>query len=156
METVYSYETEITDAGGGFAIVHIPDEIADALGATHFIQVRCTFDGVSYQGTLGSKSGNHAIIIKKEIRKQIGKNSGDLVSVTIQKESARRELEIPRELQQLLDLEENRQANSFFETLSKSYKYPYCHWINSAKKEETRMSRAHKAILKLSNMEKFR
>ena len=59
---------------------------------------------------------------------------------------------VPTELQILLDKDE--QANSFFETLSKSYKQGYCDWIGSAKQEATRQTRANKAIQILRNNQK--
>jgi len=59
---------------------------------------------------------------------------------------------IPSELQSLL--EKDKEANDFFETLTKSYKKGYCDWVGSAKKEETQRSRAEKAILMLRNKQK--
>lgn len=59
---------------------------------------------------------------------------------------------VPAELQVLLD--KTPEAKEFFETLSKSYKKGYCDWVGSAKQEETRKSRAEKAILMLLNKQK--
>lgn len=59
---------------------------------------------------------------------------------------------VPVELQQLLD--KDPQANTFFESLSPSYKRGYCDWVGSAKQEKTRQSRAEKAILMLRNNQK--
>lgn len=59
---------------------------------------------------------------------------------------------VPAELQQLLD--KDRQASDFFESLSPSYKRGYCDWVGSAKQEQTRQSRAEKAILMLRNKQK--
>ena len=59
---------------------------------------------------------------------------------------------VPLELQQLLN--KDKEANDFFETLSKSYKKGYCDWVGSAKQEVTRQSRAEKAILMLKNKQK--
>ena len=58
----------------------------------------------------------------------------------------------PIELQVLLD--KNKEANAFFETLSKSYKQGYCDWVGSAKQEETRKTRAEKALIMLKNNQK--
>jgi len=58
----------------------------------------------------------------------------------------------PAELKKLLD--NDKDANDFFETLTKSYKKSYCDWVGSAKQEETRHSRAEKAILMLRNKQK--
>ncbi|HTA63244.1 MAG TPA: YdeI/OmpD-associated family protein [Bacteroidia bacterium] len=58
----------------------------------------------------------------------------------------------PAELQALLD--KNKEAKTFFETLSKSYKQGYCDWVGSAKQEATRQVRAEKALAMLKNKQK--
>ena len=59
---------------------------------------------------------------------------------------------VPNELQLLLD--KDKQAKTFFETLTNSYKQGYCDWVGSAKQEATRQVRAEKAILMLRNNQK--
>jgi uncharacterized protein YdeI (YjbR/CyaY-like superfamily) len=58
----------------------------------------------------------------------------------------------PAELQALLD--QDTEANGFFESLSKSYIQGYCDWVGSAKQEETRKIRAEKAMTMLRNKQK--
>jgi len=58
----------------------------------------------------------------------------------------------PAELQVLLD--NDTEANAFFESLSKSYKQGYCDWVGSAKQEDTRKVRAGKALIMLQNKQK--
>ena len=58
----------------------------------------------------------------------------------------------PAELQAFLD--QNAEANEFFESLSRSYKQGYCDWIGSAKQEDTRKVRADKALIMLLNKQK--
>lgn len=49
------------------------------------VKVTATFDGVIYHGSLvRMKTPNHIIGLRKEIRKQINKQPGDSVHVTIQ------------------------------------------------------------------------
>ena len=59
---------------------------------------------------------------------------------------------IPSPLEALLD--KDKDAKSFFEGLAKSHKQAYCDWVGSAKKEETQISRAEKALLMLQNKQK--
>ena len=58
----------------------------------------------------------------------------------------------PTELQELLNQDE--EANTFFESLSKSYRQGYCDWVGSAKQEDTRKLRADKAMMMLRNKQK--
>lgn len=59
---------------------------------------------------------------------------------------------VPPELKELL--KKNAKASAFFESLSKSYKQGYCDWVGSAKQEETRKSRAEKALIMLQKEQK--
>jgi len=56
------------------------------------------------------------------------------------------------ELQLVLD--QDAEANAFFESLLKSYKQGYCDWVGSAKQEDTRKVRADKAMTMLRNKQK--
>ena len=58
----------------------------------------------------------------------------------------------PAELQMLLD--QDAEARTFFESLSKSYKQGYCDWVGSAKQEDTRKVRADKAMIMLCKKQK--
>lgn len=58
----------------------------------------------------------------------------------------------PEKLQALF--EQDAEAKTFFEGLSKSYKQGYCDWVGSAKQEATRKVRADKAMIMLQNKQK--
>lgn len=58
----------------------------------------------------------------------------------------------PVELQELLN--NDAEANAFFDSLSKSYKQGYCDWVGSAEQEDTRKVRAGKALIMLQNKQK--
>jgi uncharacterized protein YdeI (YjbR/CyaY-like superfamily) len=51
-------------------------------------------------------------------------------------------------------LDQDTEANTFFESLSKSYKQGYYDWVGSAKQEDTRKVRADKAMIMLRNNKK--
>jgi len=58
----------------------------------------------------------------------------------------------PAELEELL--KKDNAANDFFQSLSKSYKQGYCDWVGSAKQEDTRKTRAAKALIMLQKGQK--
>ncbi|MDH6303678.1 hypothetical protein M2459_000010 [Parabacteroides sp. PF5-5] len=65
------------------AYVEIPFDVNATFGKGR-VPVDATFDGVPYQGSLVRMgTPGHIIGIRKDIRKQIGKQPGDTVSVTI-------------------------------------------------------------------------
>ena len=64
--------------------------------------------------------GNGPMIgVLKAIREKIGKGEGDTVRVTLERDTAERTVEVPADLQKLLN--KNKAAKAFFETL------PYTH-----------------------------
>lgn len=73
---------KVPDIDGAY--VEIPFDVKATFGKGR-VPVHATFDGVPYQGSL-VKMGTpcHMIGIRKEIRKQIGKQPGDTVSVTLE------------------------------------------------------------------------
>lgn len=59
---------------------------------------------------------------------------------------------IPAELESILATD--NEARQFFEGLAKSHKQAYCDWVGSAKQEETRKTRAGKALIMLQKKQK--
>ena len=83
----------------------------------------------------------------QEIRKKIGKDFGDSVDVTIEKDEEERTVEIPDDF--LEALKGNPIAIQIYEKLSFSRKKEYITWITQTKKIETRQSRIAKALERL-------
>lgn len=81
---VYEFEAEIKkvpDIDGAY--IEFPYDVREEFGKGR-VKVRATFDGVVYEGSLvRMKTPNHIIGLRKDIRKQIEKSYGDIVSVTI-------------------------------------------------------------------------
>lgn len=80
----YEFEAEIKkvpDIDGAY--VEIPFDVKAEFGKGR-VAVKATFDGVEYNGSL-VKMGTpcHIIGIRKDIRRKIGKQPGDIVKVTI-------------------------------------------------------------------------
>ncbi len=73
---------KVPDIDGAY--VEIPFDVKATFGKGR-VPVNASFDGVPYQGSL-VKMGTpcHILGVRKEIRKQIGKQHGDTVSVIIE------------------------------------------------------------------------
>jgi len=137
------------------AFIEFPYNVETEFGIKGQVKVVATFDGVAYRGSLVKMGGDcHWIGITQTIRKQIGKNPGDTVEVTITKDDAIRTVEIPADFKTLL--QEDAEILAFFNKHSYSHQREYVNWINDAKKEETRHSRMLKAIELLKEGKKWR
>ena len=89
---VYQYDAVIqsSDIGSGGAYVPFPYNIRAEFGKGR-VKVHATFDGIPYDGNvvnMGVKNADGSVCyiigILKDIRKQIGKQPGDTVHVTIE------------------------------------------------------------------------
>jgi hypothetical protein len=144
-----TFKAIIQNAGGGGAFVEVPFDVETEFGAKK-PRVRALIEGVPYRGLLTRMgSEHHILIILKGIREQIGKTFGDEITITLEPDTEPRVLEIPDDLTQALQKDE--EARLFFDKLSYTHQKEYVTWINDAKKEETRQSRIFKTIELLKN-----
>lgn len=82
---VYEFKAEIKKVEGiNGAYIEIPFDVKKEFGKGR-VPVRATFDGILYEGSLVKmKTPCHIIGIQKKIREELGKEAGDIISVTIQ------------------------------------------------------------------------
>ena len=130
------------------AYVSIPFDVEKEYGSKGQVKVKATFDGHPYRGSLVNMgTGCHIIGLRKDVRQAIGKQVGDVVQVTIEKDEDERVVHVPDDLKKLLA--KNKKAQSFFDSLSYTNRKEYAVWIDSAKKEETKIKRLKEIVPKL-------
>lgn len=130
------------------AFVSIPFNVQKLFGTKGHIKVEAKFDGHLYRGILANMgTGCHVILVRKDIRKAIGKQVGDIITVELKADTKERIVSIPADL--MKELRRNKMANTFFQTLSYTNKKEFTVWIESAKKSETRLKRLSLTIQKL-------
>lgn len=137
-----------SDNSGG-AWVQIPFDMEKTFGTKAQVKVKATFDGHPYQGSIANMGSGPMLIIKKEIREAIGKESGDRVVVTVVEDKDERKVDMPQELTQLL--QQNPAAEEFYHSLSYTNRKEYAQWISSAKRMETRNKRLTETLYRLNN-----
>jgi hypothetical protein len=135
------------------AYIEPPFDVEEVFGAKR-VKVIATFDGVEYHGSIVRMGGCYMLGITKEIRTKIGKNFGDTVSVTIEKEEEERTIEIPADFTEVL--KNNPEAMKTYDGLSYTGKRDYIRWITDAKKAETRLNRIEKSVQLLSEGKKLK
>ncbi len=144
MET---FEGTVVVNDGGGAWVEVPGDVIAALGGGGRIPVQASFDGVAYRGSIASMGGCMALGLLKSIRTELGKGDGDPVTVTVERDTAERTVEVPADLAAALEEAGLRKA---FDALSYSHRREHVNAINDAKKPETRARRITKALEMLS------
>jgi hypothetical protein len=90
------FTAKLKDAGGGGVYIEPPVDMVKTFGKKGRINVRATFDGEPYRGSLFPYGGIHRLGVLKAIREKIGKGPGDSVRVTLAEDTEERTVEVPR------------------------------------------------------------
>jgi hypothetical protein len=140
------FDATIVEADRGGAYVRVPPDVVTALGGKGRTPVRGTFDGVAYRGSVVSMGGEKILGVLKDIRAQLSKHPGDLVTVTLEVDDGERTAPLPDDLLATL---EGSGLSARFTALSYSHQQEYASWINEAKKPDTRHRRINQTIDRL-------
>ena len=140
------FEATIQEADRGGAFVAVPVNVVEALGGKGRIPVRATFDGIAYQGSVVSMGGQMVIGLLKAIRTELGKEPGDVITVTLDVDREERTVTVPDDLRAALD-----KAGLWdrFDAMSFSHRRETVASITEAKKPETRARRITQTLDRL-------
>jgi hypothetical protein len=152
MNTEYTFQAVIVDAGGGGAFVRIPFDVEKTFGKKR-VPISALIEGIPYRGTLVRMGEpHHILIILKEIRNAIGKGIGDTIEIRLHEDTKPRVIEIPEDLQNAF--ENAPRAWRAFNQLSYSHKKEHVLAILEAKRDDTRKKRITKTIQILQDTKK--
>jgi uncharacterized protein YdeI (YjbR/CyaY-like superfamily) len=102
-------------------------------------------NGFAFRNSLmPNGDGTHSMMVSKTLQAGAKAAAGDLVSVALDVDRSERVVTVPAELKSALS--KNKKAGIAFNELSYSHRKEFAEWISSAKREETRASRAGKVI----------
>jgi hypothetical protein len=135
---------QASEVGAGGAYVLFPFDIEKTFGTRGRVPFTATIEGEPYRGSL-IKYGHpqHIFPVLKSIRAKLGKKIGDPIEIIMQMDTQERVITIPADFQKLL--KSNKMAD-VFDKMSYTHRKEYIHWIEGAKKTETRDKRIAKAI----------
>lgn len=106
--------------------------------------VKVTLNGYTYKSTIASMGGQVFIPLKKSHREAAGVEGGQQVKVTIDHDTEKREVEVPRDLAKALKA--RPPAWEGWAELSFTHQREYVEAIEEAKKPETRARRIEKTV----------
>jgi hypothetical protein len=145
----YEFDAEIKRIEGKiqWSVFYFPESAAERFGSKGNIPVKITVDGHPFDHTLlGSRNG-HYLVYNEFIRRAVGKDMGDIVHVTLEKDDQPRVFAVPSYLETIL------RDGGVLEDFLKQPDYLKREQVNKielAKKEETRKNRIQKLIEELS------
>jgi hypothetical protein len=110
------------------------------------VPVKVTINGYTWRSTVGNRGGQQYIVVNAEARRMAAVKAGDLVTISIEPDTEKREIEIPMALQRAL----GKKLTQKLDALSFTHKKEFIVWYSGAKMEDTRARRVEKMKQMLS------
>jgi hypothetical protein len=76
----------------------LPFDTRDVWGKAK-VPVKVTINGYTWRSRVGNRGGPQYIVVNAEARRKAGAKAGDLVTITLEPDTEKREIEIPMALQ---------------------------------------------------------
>ena len=139
----YQFDAEIKRLEGKiqWSVFYFPESVVECFGSKGNIPVKITVDGHPFDHMLlGSRNG-HYLVYNEFIRRAVGKEMGDILHVTLEKDDQPRVFVIPPYLETIL------KDNGVLDAFLKQPDYLKREQVNKielAKKEETKTNRIQK------------
>lgn len=147
MSKTLKFKTILLQAGKTATGIKIPDEIMEELGGGKKPLVKVTINKFTYRSAVAVMGGSFMVGVNAENREGAKIKAGDKIEVAIELDTEERVVEVPAELQKVLN--RNAAAKKKFESLSNSKKKTLVLPIANAKTEETRNRNIEKAMAAL-------
>ena len=133
------------DASASFTL---PFDTRDVWGKAK-VPVRVTINGYTWRSTVGNRAGIQYIVVNAAARRSAAVKAGDFVTIVLEPDSEKREIEIPMVLQRAL----GKKLAQKLDALSFTHKKEFIVWYSGAKMEDTRARRVMKMKQMLSSGE---
>ena len=124
--------------------IPVPDSVVEALGESKRPAVKVTIGKYTYRTTAARMNGQFMIPLSAENRDGAGVAAGDDVNVTIELDTAPREVEVPADFAKALKATAG--VRKAFDALAYSHRKEWVRSIEDAKTPETRARRIAKAV----------
>ena len=143
MSKKFTYKTILIKGPQKGVYAEFPFDSAKEFGTRRPLRVKVEFDGNLYfMSLLPNGKGGHWLHVRKEIRVTIGKEEGDSINITIEKDNSPKIVEVPEYLQWLLD--DDKTIARYFEKLPFSAKKFWVGYIEEPKNDDIKVQRINR------------
>lgn len=130
--------------------ITVPFDVEAVFGAKR-VPVKATVNGAEYRGSVVRMGGKYMLGVPKEFRDRAGIEAGNNIVVTLERDSAERTVEVPKDLAAAL---KKAGLRGRFDALSYTHRKEHVRAIEEAKAAETRVRRIEKAVNMVAAMKK--
>ena len=146
----HRFQTKVEAAGPAEAwcFVRVPAEVTEVLASKARVSIRLTVGkGIFSTSAFADGKGGHHVMFNKAMQAAGGVSAGDSVTLTLERETGERKVNVPADLERALAKDAN--AKAFFEGLSPSCRKEYAGYVDEAKRPETRSRRITQTLATL-------
>ena len=126
--------------------ITVPFDVEKVFGARR-VPIKAWINGAEYRGSVFRMGGKYMMAVPKAFRDAAGIKAGEKITVTIEKDTEKRTVEVPADLAEAL---KKNNLTEVFAKMSYTHQKEYVNAVREAKKEETRLRRIEKMIELLS------
>jgi hypothetical protein len=122
--------------------IQVPDDVVEKLGSGRRPPVVVTIGDYTYRTTVAAYTGSYWIPLAAEHREAAGVAAEQEVDVTIELDTAPREVALPDDLAAAMD----GHTRATYDALSFTHRKEWVRWVEEAKRPETRTARIEKTV----------
>ncbi len=138
------FKAKLQPRGSAAAVVLDDGQVAVVGEGARRFPVVATVHGYTWRTSVARMGGEFLLGLNREVRRRAGVDPGDEVDVTLELDTAPRQVEVPEALAAALAADPNVRAS--FDQMAFSHRKEYARWIADAKQEETRQRRVRQAL----------
>ncbi len=138
------FKAKLQPRGSAAAVVLDDAQVAVVGEGARRFPVVATVHGYTWRTSVARMGGEFLLGLNREVRQRAGVDAGDEVDVTLELDTAPRQVEVPEALAAALAADPNVRAS--FDQMAFSHRKEYARWIADAKQEETRQRRVRQAL----------
>jgi Bacteriocin-protection, YdeI or OmpD-Associated/Domain of unknown function (DUF1905) len=138
------FTAQLLARGPAAAVVLDESQVAAVGEGARRFPVVATVNGYTWRTSVARMGGEFLVGLNREVRDGAGVTAGDEVAVTLELDTAPREVEVPQAL--AAALAGDPEAKAAFDGMAFTHRKEYARWIAEAKREETRERRVQQAL----------
>jgi Domain of unknown function (DUF1905)/Bacteriocin-protection, YdeI or OmpD-Associated len=140
-----------TAKAAAWTFLTLPKEASAKLPSRGMTSVEGTFNGLAFRATLEPDGkGGHWLKVDRKLREEAGAEAGEVVSVEIATLAKEPEPKVPADLRRALAAA-HQKARAVWSDITPVARRDWIQWIESAKREKTRLKRIESACDMLAN-----